>query len=723
VIGVLQLNDHRKNRFSLEQIHFFEGIAGSVGVAIKRVADEDKIRHNEARLKSVLKLSQLKYKSESELFDFALSEATLLSQSEAGYLFSVNDRAGELCVLSHSGVKREIKDEQSAIFPMIQDSINAKRPMIINHFGGNSLSGEENGTPHLRRLLVIPLISDDKVVTVICLKNRREPYTDMDITQVSLLMEVVSKMRDQDRAAKKEQEHYMALDVLSKSAMDFIKYKSQEEIFELIIEKLSLLADCRQVMTISFDPFQKNFRMEKLSGFPAEHMLDLSESAGKDILSMRFRIPLHYLRSLSGGQIVRSEKNFSEFLLPLNGISLVELDRQLSGKNIYLVGLSDNDQVFGAVAFFTEKNVTLNHPLLETFFRQASVALKKSNIISELKKSESRFTSLFEQNNDIVFTLNHREMLTSINPIGEKLITGKFEPGIKIGQFLAPDSYRKLHHTFLETIRMRQNYCAGEMEVYTRNGKLLTFQAGFSLTYIGNKLYEIFGIARNITENKMLQNQVLSKIIETEEKEKKAFAEELHDGLGSLLSTINIYVGLLRKKEKSEADRDVYLKELHNLVNDAVANVRNYANSLTPNVLNDFGLISAVTLFGEKINTTQPGLVTFDFPATEITISRIIEINIYRILLELMNNSMKYSNANSIRISIHEDGAHLRVSYSDNGKGFDLEKVLTSEVSGMGIKNIYTRVSSLNGTCELYSQNGKGVRVEISIPIIPELHN
>jgi PAS domain S-box-containing protein len=388
-------------------------------------------------------------------------------------------------------------------------------------------------------------------------------------------------------------------------------------------------------------------------------------------------------------------------------------------QSIALIPLKNGKEIIGILQFndhqknrFSKESITF----FEGIASSIGIAIKRIKDEAEIRHNQSRINSLFEQNNDIIFTLDNKETFTSINPIGEKLITGKFVPGITIKSFLPIRSYRKLQSIFMETMNLEKKYCSAEIDMIAKNGSLLTFRVNFSLTHHNNELTEIFGIARNITTDNMLQNQVLSKIIETEEREKKSFAEELHDGLGSLLSTINIYIGLLQKKEKTSDEKNSYLKELNKLVHEAIDNVRMYANSLTPNVLNDFGLRTAIKLYCEKINTTRPDFIQINVPARLLQVDKIVEINIYRILMELINNSIKYSGAKQIQIHLNSEGKNLLMKYIDNGKGFSVEQALSSSVSGMGVKNVFARVKSLNGTCDFESDPGKGVHVSIIVP-------
>jgi len=96
-----------------------------------------------------------------------------------------------------------------------------------------------------------------------------------------------------------------------------------------------------------------------------------------------------------------------------------------------------------------------------------------------------------------------------------------------------------------------------------------------------------------------------------------------------------------------------------------------------------------------------------------------VEITFYRIITELINNTFKYANASNIRIILNysEADSTLRLEYTDNGKGFDLDKVL-SKSQGLGLSSIYQRVNALNGKIDIETAIGKGVRVLFELPVL-----
>lgn len=511
------------------------------------------------------------------------------------------------------------------------------------------------------------------------------------------------------KSREEEEKHLQMLDLLSKTAMDFVKLDLDKDMFDFIAEGLHKITAGSIILIGLFDQQSGIAKIVARKGIDSKMMKQIQKATGQNIFSLPVILSEKYIQSLTTEKLKRLSTGIRN-IMP-QGISqdyVENLEKIFNIRDVYGIGLVDNNRLFGFVAVLHNNDSEVNSVLLETYINQASVAIQKNTVLKQLRENESRMRELIEQNNDIIFTIDTEEYITSINPIGEKLFTGKFVEKIPVRAILPEETFLRIKEDFIDAFRRNESYTISEVDLRSRNGSLLTLEISLSAYMKNNKIYEVFGIARNITNSKLMQNQVLSMVIEAEEKQKKMFAEELHDGLGSLLSTINIYVGLLQKQNKTREEKEVYLENLRKLVNEAVSNVRFFVNSLAPNVLNDFGLITAVKLFAEKVNGASPGLIKCELPDESIRFHKVIEINLYRIILELINNSVKYSGASSINIKLNDKKENLLLTYKENGSGFDIQKVLNSGVAGMGVRNIYARINALNGKLDFNSKIGYG---------------
>lgn len=224
----------------------------------------------------------------------------------------------------------------------------------------------------------------------------------------------------------------------------------------------------------------------------------------------------------------------------------------------------------------------------------------------------------------------------------------------------------------------------------------------------------VLSIIRDISDKKKLERELGRSLFMGEENERARVARELHDGLGPLLSTCKIYLQSLHTPENEPHQAEAYQK-LSEMLKESLACVREISHNLSPNALRSFGLVAALRGFIEKI---ESGL-TFHVEShitKEKRYDETIEATLYRVLAELINNSLKYARANRIDIELIEKGRKLMAHYKDDGIGFDLEKVKQSH-RGFGLLNIQSRVENVGGTISIKSGENQGVRVHIAVPI------
>lgn len=209
--------------------------------------------------------------------------------------------------------------------------------------------------------------------------------------------------------------------------------------------------------------------------------------------------------------------------------------------------------------------------------------------------------------------------------------------------------------------------------------------------------------------NARRQNEIFNAVFETQAKERKRISEDLHDELGPLLSGIKIRVGTLRDMSDPHY-KEAMIKETETSLDKAVQEVRVITKNLMPRHLEEHGLIAELEELKHVIEKSKSVKVNLRFTGLETRLSPLVEINMYRIINELVNNSLKHSQANSININLNKDKKNLRIFFSDNGKGFSAEK----KHDGIGLKNIESRVNLFKGQYKIESAENAGTLFKIS---------
>lgn len=213
-----------------------------------------------------------------------------------------------------------------------------------------------------------------------------------------------------------------------------------------------------------------------------------------------------------------------------------------------------------------------------------------------------------------------------------------------------------------------------------------------------------------------IEKQQAIKSLEVEYKERKRIAADLHDGLGSVLSSITLYIKLIEKDctNKTVNKSLIQVKELSGI---ALENLEAAINNLNPSNLNRYGLIKSLEIICDKINDIGKVRCTVTSPDSEMKLEQNLEINIYRICNELINNTLKHSGASKLFIDIQKIKKTVILLYRDNGKGFDPDLIYTNDEEKMGLHNIIKRIESFGGKYEINSGEGKGVEIILSFNI------
>ncbi|AEV32051.1 signal transduction histidine kinase [Owenweeksia hongkongensis DSM 17368] len=222
---------------------------------------------------------------------------------------------------------------------------------------------------------------------------------------------------------------------------------------------------------------------------------------------------------------------------------------------------------------------------------------------------------------------------------------------------------------------------------------------------------------KNQQVNELLKDQEIAStqaMLEGQDNERRRIAEELHDTLGSMLATVKLHFGHVEDviDTGSSRGREQYIKA-EVLLNEACGEVRRISHDLYSGVLMKFGLKAALEQLQETLSDSAGLQVQFITSGLTGRLPYESEMNLYRVVQELVSNTIKYSGATKITLQIGQQEDELNLMYEDNGKGFDLSKVKR----GMGLDNIENRVKRLSGKLHIDSTPGYGMTVIIEIPI------
>ncbi|MGP8217600.1 MAG: PAS domain S-box protein [Bacteroidia bacterium] len=347
--------------------------------------------------------------------------------------------------------------------------------------------------------------------------------------------------------------------------------------------------------------------------------------------------------------------------------------------------------------------------------RDQSLILKYEQSLIE---SENKYRNVFEKSSDCLFIIDWEGKLLDINNAGRQLFNIQEESWGDRNFFeLIPDNEeRKLFQMelhgkeFVVDFKLKVkntgngiiNCLVSASKAYNRQGEAVGYQ----------------GIVKDMSQQKEIENLLVRTVLDTQEKERKRIAKDLHDSLGQKLSGIKFHIEALKAMQKNIKDRkyDTLLTRSTDALNDAMVELSNISFNLMPGTLQNFGLSYAIKELCTKLKLDSE--ISFEvciddkFPPFD----KALEITIFRIVQEFINNSLKHGNADKMSISMNISSmpGNIFILLQDNGVGFEIKKI--NEYSGMGLKNMKSRVESYNGILKIESKPGLETRYEIYIP-------
>lgn len=343
-----------------------------------------------------------------------------------------------------------------------------------------------------------------------------------------------------------------------------------------------------------------------------------------------------------------------------------------------------------------------------------------------LKDSESRFRSIFENANDAIFIMKDAIFvdcnLKTLEIFGREKdeIIGKapdeLSPPFQAEGISSKDYALEKISAVLQNIPQRFEWVHQKPD-----GSL--FDAEVSLNTIRFKDQPfLLAIVRDITQRKKTETELMQAehkiteaIINTEESERSRIAQDLHDGLGPILSTIKLYFQVY-KDTNDQAKRNLLSERLSSTIQEAIKGVSEISHNISPHVLKNYGFYAALKQFIHRIALTNVAKIQYNCK-DETDISPNTGIILYRAISELINNSIKHASCSKITLDIYFKGDFMFVEYTDDGRGFDFVAVNSSPSGGSGLNNIVNRVNALKGKIDIKSEKDHGMKACLKIPV------
>lgn len=204
------------------------------------------------------------------------------------------------------------------------------------------------------------------------------------------------------------------------------------------------------------------------------------------------------------------------------------------------------------------------------------------------------------------------------------------------------------------------------------------------------------------------QQELIEATLEVQEQERTRIAQDLHDDISCKLNILSLNTHLLTSVPMSEQETEEVKNTITGMAAKALESSRRIAHDLLPPVLDKFGLEAGLAELCKECSSKTVA-VNFENTAGLNGMEKNRQLHVYRIVQELINNSLKHGKATAINVVMGQNEDMAQCTYSDNGKGFDARDI--RNMKGLGLKNINSRILFLGGTLTINSAVDKGTTI------------
>ncbi len=354
--------------------------------------------------------------------------------------------------------------------------------------------------------------------------------------------------------------------------------------------------------------------------------------------------------------------------------------------------------------------------MLAIAFALAWVALLRRQVLTQTQlirekledeaALEERYLNLFENANDMVYTHDQAGRITSVNQTGERLLQRSREQILsrKIVDLVIPEEQAAAQH-WLDQVLKGTAPPTAEWDFVAASGQRVKLEISTRLIELDGQFVEVEGIARDITERKRLEREIL----EISNREQRRIGHDLHDGVCQQLAGIAFMSHTLANRLQQKGQPEFSQAEgISTLINTAINHTRGVARGLFPVRLEENGLASALEELAA--NSSELFKINCRFVAEEpaVVVDNDIALHLYYIALEAVANASKHGRAKNIVITLGPSNGRHALEVKDDGCGFTPGATAST---GMGIRIMHYRARVIGATLNLQSRPGSGTHI------------
>lgn len=391
----------------------------------------------------------------------------------------------------------------------------------------------------------------------------------------------------------------------------------------------------------------------------------------------------------------------------------------------------------GATDYVLKERLSRLAPAVKRALREAADRRERRQAQEALRQSEQRYRLLVGSIPAVVYK-GYADW--SVDFIDNKIedLTGypkeEFDSRrMKWRDLVLPEDIPAIKKTFLLCLEANRTFYR-EFRIRTKDGRILWLQdRGQVICDPQGKVDYVSGVFFDATETQLARQALqeserrlrflTTQLLTAQEQERRRISMELHDELGQNLTVLKLQIRAMEQtlQEGERPDLKEGFQELRHYLDGVIENVRRLSRDLSPTILEDLGLESALKYLLEGVGKHLAVKHNMEVEDLNSLFPAETQIIIYRIFQECLNNIIKHAGACQVTVGVQRDGQAVSFTLEDDGAGFDQEKVSSREVGsrGLGLAALDERTRMLGGSCQIMSRPGQGTKVACTIPVNP----
>jgi len=399
-----------------------------------------------------------------------------------------------------------------------------------------------------------------------------------------------------------------------------------------------------------------------------------------------------------------------------------------------IVPLKSKGKVMGTICVAVHKRRQFSQDeveLLATLGNQIGVAVENAGlyeeerkVIEQLRASEERYRTLFENAHDAIWVHDMDGNIVSANIAAARLTGYGVEElcRMNVKSFLSEESLRLAKEVRSRLLNKRAAPQPYEQKLITKEGIEAVLKLTTDVVEVNGEPVGFQHVARDVTEEKRMQESLrfyLGQITMAQEDERKRIARELHDETIQSLVVLVRHLDEIATSGKGLSEyKKIQLDMLRERINNIMADVRRLSQDLRPPALDRLGLLSALEWLASDIGKRSDINIQVTTRGINRRFSPEIELVLFRVAQEALRNTLRHSHATSAEIAVEFGERLVRITVKDNGKGFYLREITGDLVKSgrLGLAGMRERIQLVRGSLRISSTPGKGTTVTIEAP-------